>query len=435
LQEGYLLRIASSMQFSITTYGCQMNKADSSRLVEEFETLGWMEAASAETADLVVVNSCVVRQSAENRALSKIGSLRSIKQKRPNVRIALAGCMVDGNQEDLAKRFPHVDFFLKPAEWDTLLDWARGYASNATRTMDSQMAVSAFIPIIQGCDNFCTYCIVPYRRGRERSRSIDEILCEAEGMVARGTREITLLGQNVDSYGHDLPDKPELADLLERLDRQQGLKRIRFLTSHPKDMSQRLIETVARLDKVCEQINLPVQAGDDAILNAMRRNYTVAQYRELIQQIREAIPNIALSTDVIVGFPGESEAQYQATYDLLAELRFDTVHVAAYSPRQGTIAARLYEDDVPWEEKKRRLDLIEALQEDVASEINQRLKGTNVEVLVEEKHKGKWRGRTRSGKLVFFEDENDWTGKLAMVRVASSTAWSLLGERANHDLT
>jgi tRNA-2-methylthio-N6-dimethylallyladenosine synthase len=262
---------------------------------------------------------------------------------------------------------------------------------------------------------------------------MEEIVCEVEGLARRGVKEVTLLGQNVDSYGRDFfekfekPEKPALADLLEELNRVDGLARIRFLTSHPKDMSERLIEAMAHLDKVCEHLSLPFQAGDDDILRAMRRGYTVAQYRHLIGRIRQAIPHIALSTDVIVGFPGESEEQFQRTYDLLGELRFDTVHVACYSPRPGTIASRRLIDDVPYEEKVRRRKMVEHLQEGIATEINACLLGSTVEVLVEGRKKGKWWGRTRGDKLVFFEDEADHLGQLVKVKIERTSPWSLQG--------
>jgi len=255
-----------------------------------------------------------------------------------------------------------------------------------------------------------------------------EITCEVKELVNRGTKEVILLGQNVDSYGHDLPDKPDLADLLSELNAIEGLARIRFLTNHPKDMSTKLIETIARLDKVCEQISLPVQSGDNEILKAMRRGYTVEHYRRLITEIRSKIPGIALSTDVIVGFPSESQQQFQQTYNLLSELRFDTVHIAAYSPRAGTIAARELEDNVPIDEKKRRLNETEQLQESIATETNAQLLGKTVEVLVEGKKKGKWQGRTRSDKLVFFTDDNDCLGELMLIKIEQTSPWALQGK-------
>jgi len=282
------------------------------------------------------------------------------------------------------------------------------------------------VPIMQGCNNFCSYCIVPYRRGRERSRPVADIVEEARVLVQRGAREIVLLGQNVDSYGHDLPERPDLANLLLDLSEIDDVFRLRFLTSHPKDMKQKLIGTIASLDKVCEHINLPVQAGDDAILTAMKRGYTVGYYRRLVAAVRETIPGVALSTDLIVGFPGESDAQFRHSVDLLAELRFDTVHVACYSPRAGTVASQL-PDDVPAAEKARRLHIIEELQESIVADINSRLQGRTVEVLVEGKTKGKWRGRTRSDKLVFFEAPGDYRGRLVNVNIEKTGPWSLQG--------
>ena len=247
-------------------------------------------------------------------------------------------------------------------------------------------------------------------------------------LVKHGTREVTLLGQNVDSYGQDLPGKPDLAYLLEELNGVDGLFRLRFLTNHPKDMSDRLIDAISSLDKVCEQVNLPVQAGDNEILRLMRRDYTIEHYRRLIEKIRSKIPGIALSTDVIVGFPTESEEQFRNTFDLLADVRFDTVHVAAYSPREGTIAARDLEDDVTDNEKKRRLNMVEEPQEKIATGINAALLGKTVEILVEGRKKGKWQGRTRSDKLVFFRDNENHLGKLVNIEIEKTSPWSLQGK-------
>jgi tRNA-2-methylthio-N6-dimethylallyladenosine synthase len=240
-------------------------------------------------------------------------------------------------------------------------------------------------------------------------------------------KEVTLLGQNVDSYGHDLPGRPDLADLLTELNSIDGIERLRFLTNHPKDMSHKLIQAVANLDKVCEQISLPVQAGSNDILKAMRRGYTVEQYRQLINQIRNKIPSVALSTDVIVGFPSESKHQFQQTVGLLSELRFDTLHVAAYSPRPETMAAREFEDNIPYFEKKARLNTIERLQEGIASEINEQLLDKLVEILVEREVKGKWQGRTRTGKLVFFQDPDNYHGQLVNIRTEKTSPWSCQG--------
>jgi len=398
-----------------------MNKAESERLGSLFERQGY-EAAAAAEADIIVLNSCVVRQSAENRVINKLHALRALKKQCPELTLAVTGCWVDSNIDQLKKGFPHVDHFFEPGDrpgWLEESEWSQVSPLHAEPT--------AYVPIIQGCDNFCSYCIVPYRRGREKSRSIDDIMCEVQERVQRGTREVTLLGQNVDSYGHDLPDRPDLADLLAELNTIDGLARIRFLTNHPKDMSQRLIMAIANLDKVCEQLSLPVQSGNNEILNAMKRGYTVEDYRQLVGEIRRQVPAVALSTDVIVGFPSETGQQFQETYDLLAELRFDTVHVAAYSPRSGTAAARQLEDNVPADEKKRRLDQIEWFQEGIATEINACLLGKMVEVLAEDRKGDKWQGRTRSDKLVFFNSEDDCRGLLVPVIIERTSPWSLQG--------
>lgn len=381
-------------------------------------------------ADLVVLNTCVVRQSAERKVLGTLGLLKGLKNNHPDLKILVTGCFVDSNDEDLRGRFPQVDLSFKPGGYPELIAWCQkqdGVVERAANGLGSS-SPCALVSIIQGCDNFCSYCIVPYRRGREVSRPLDEVVCEIRELVRRGTKEVTLLGQNVDSYGHDLPGRPDLADLLTELGGIDELARIRFLTNHPKDISLKLIETVASIDKICEHLQLPVQAGDDDILSAMRRGYTVEQYSELIGTIRRRIPQASLSTDIIVGFPGETEEQFGHTLSLLKEMRFDVVHVAAYSPRPDTLASREYQDSVPSQVKKTRLDEIETLQADIANEINSQLHGKLVEVLVEGKKKGNWFGRTRSDKLVFFEDAGDWLGRLARIRVERASPWSLGGD-------
>jgi len=413
-------------QYYIWTIGCQMNKAESERLGSYLEQRGYQATPAAGEADLIVLNSCVVRQHAENKVINKLNALKSLKRSRPQLTIAVTGCLVNSRVDQLRKSLPQIDYFFKPGEYPPWLE-TEGDLHTITPLHPSP---GTFVPIIQGCDNFCTYCIVPYRRGRERSRPIAEIACEVSQLVHRGAKEVTLLGQNVDSYGHDLPHQPGLADLLCQLNTIEGLARTRFLTNHPKDMNPKLIEAVARLDKVCEHISLPVQSGNNDILKAMRRGYTAENYRHLISQIRSKIPGVALSTDVIVGFPPETAEQFQHTFDLLSELRFDTVHAAVYSPRTGTIASKKFEDNVPMAEKQERLNKIEQLQEKIATEINRQLLGKTVEVLVEGKKKGKWQGRTRTGKLVFFSDSNDCLGQLVNIRIDKTSPWSLKGELA-----
>lgn len=428
-----------------------MNTADSGKIAEILVSQGFQPAVALEKADIIVVNSCVVRQKAEDKALALIDSLKSFKKNNPGLGISVTGCLVDSNIEELKKRLPHVNLFFPPQEFQIFERWlCSGNAAGAVREppwahddasprstkqqifsspeRQKESSPVAFLPIIKGCDSFCSYCIVPYRRGREVSRSPDEIIEEARCMVSRGVKEITLLGQNVDSYGHDLPEKPDLADLLERLEEIPGLYRIRFLTSHPKFLQEKLIYIISRLKKVCPFFNLPVQAGDDAILSLMRRGYTVQDYKNLIHSIRTALPESAISTDIIVGFPGEKEEQFQNTTNLLEEIRFDSIHVAAYSPRRGTQAARDMNDDVSMEEKKRRLRLIEQQQERIAGEINASLLHKSVEVLVESQKKGKWGGRTRTNKLVFFIVPENLTGKLVQVKIQRTGPWSLSGE-------
>lgn len=409
-------------KYYIWTIGCQMNKAESERLGGYLEQGGYQAAARAEEAELIVLNSCVVRQSAENRVIGRLNALKSVKRLNPGLTLAVTGCLVNSEIKRLRERFPHVDHFFKPGEYPP---WLTPIASHPV--IPQRPLPATFVPIIQGCNNLCAYCIVPYRRGREKSRPVREVVSEVRELTHGGVREVILLGQNVDSYGHDLVEKPDLAFLLGELNAIDGLERIRFLTNHPKDMSSKLIDAVASLDKVCEEISLPVQSGSGAILKAMRRGYTVERYRELVTEIRRKIPGVALSTDVIVGFPSETEAQFRETYDLLSRLRFDKVHVAAYSPRQGTLASRELADSVPLAEKKERLRQIERLQEKVAAEINAGLRDKTVEILVEGRNKGKWQGRTRTGKLVFFGGSDDYLGQLVMVRINRVSPWALQG--------
>jgi tRNA-2-methylthio-N6-dimethylallyladenosine synthase len=401
-----------------------MNKAESERIGSYLEETGYRPAANADQADLIVVNSCVVRQNAENKVINRLNLFKSWQKEGHHPTLALTGCLVNSQTDQLKERFPHVEYFFKPGDYPPWLGNKDGKAAILPR----HSSPSTFVPIIQGCDNFCTYCIVPYRRGRERSRPVAEIVGEVEELVRRGVKEVTLLGQNVDSYGHDLPDKADLADLLGELDGIPGLARIRFLTNHPKDMSPRLIQAVASQDKVCEHITLPVQSGSDKILKAMGRGYTAAHYRQLVSEIRRRIPGVSLSTDVIVGFPAESPDDFQKTVDLLAELRFDTVHVAAYSPRPGTYADGNYLDNVPAVEKKARLAEVEQLQERIAVENNAQLLGKTVEVLVEGEKRGKWQGRTRTDKLVFFRDSEASPGELREIRIERTGPWSLQGK-------
>ncbi len=422
--------------YYIWTIGCQMNKADSERLASALEQLGLHAAEAPRDADVVVLNSCVVRQNAEDKVVGTLSTMKPLKTRNPDRVLALMGCMVGPKTDDLKARFPHVDTFMRPQEYGPLLDllgermgldW-EGCVGSLTPPRPS---VGCYVPIIHGCDLMCTFCIIPYRRGRQVSRPVSEIVKEVGLLAAHGVKEVTLLGQTVDAYGHDLAEKPDLADLLEALDSVEGLSRIRFLTSHPMFMSQRIIEAVAGIAKVCEHLNLPVQAGDDEVLANMRRRYSERDYRDLVDRIRSAIPRVSLSTDVIVGFPGESDEHYRHTVELIKDIEFDKVHAAAYSPRPGTIASRQMPDDVPQEEKAYRLKNLDEIQERISFQKNSRLLGQTVEVLVDGHKGGKWQGRTRSDKLVFFEDDGDDLGKLMNVKVTGTGAWSLQGVLAD----
>ncbi|MCS7275979.1 MAG: tRNA (N6-isopentenyl adenosine(37)-C2)-methylthiotransferase MiaB [Dehalococcoidia bacterium] len=420
------------MRYHIWTEGCQMNEADSAKLAAGLARLGYQEASRPEEADLAVVNTCVVRQKAEDRAISYLGYLRHLKErKNPGLRIAVMGCLVGPKVDELKARLPFVDIWARPQDFDAIL---RELVPESDlggefwpETFPEPRGPTAYVPVIHGCDKFCTYCIVPYRRGRERSRPIADVQREVRYLCSRGVREVTLLGQTVEAYGHDLPDRPDLGDLMAAIHDTPGLERIRFLTSYPRDMTERIVRRVAELPKVCEYFNIPVQSGDDAVLARMRRGYTVAEYLEKIDLIRGLVPGAAITTDVIVGFCGETEEEFQHTLDLLARVRFDKVHVAAYSPRPGTIAWRRMEDDVPHHEKMRRLRAVEELQENIARQLNEALVGTVQEVLVEGERGGKLYGRTRTNKLVHFPGQAR-PGQMVSVRIERASPWSLQGE-------
>jgi tRNA-2-methylthio-N6-dimethylallyladenosine synthase len=432
------------MKYHIWTEGCQMNVADSQRVASALEQLGYEQSPQVETADVIVLNTCVVRQSAENKAYGRLSSLRPLKEQNPNLVINLMGCLVgvNGNGK-LKERFPYVDVFSPPSDPGPLLSFLTQGESHTIDQVETQtryaildgdlrlpalergQTVSGFIPIVYGCSHACTFCIIPFRRGAERSRPVSEILGEARALVAQGVREITLLGQIVDRYGQDQPDFPNLAGLLRMMQEIDGLERIRFLTSHPNWMTDELLDCVAELPKICPHIEVPAQAGDDQVLENMKRGYTSDDYRRLVEKIRRRIPGVSIATDIIVGFPGETEEQFQHTYDLLAELKLDVAHLARYSSRPGTVATRRMEDNVSEEEKLRRFRLLEELQEKITGEINSRYLGQTTPVLFEEKVKGRWKGRTLTNKLVFVESEEDLRGQERDVTVTWTGPWSM----------
>ncbi len=424
-----------------------MNVADSQRVASALERLGYRGTAAPEEADVIVLNTCVVRQSAEDKAYGRLSSLRPLKEKNPDLVINLMGCLVGVRSPDhLKKRFPYIDVFSPPSDPAPLIAFlsqteVREMEDQSTQQrfalMDGDLVlpeeernqlVAGYIPIVYGCSHACTYCIIPYRRGVERSRPPEDILSEARALTAQGVKEITLLGQIVDRYGKEQPEFPSLSGLLARMHPIEGLERIRFLTSHPNWMTDELLDSIASLPKVCQHIEVPVQAGDDQVLENMHRGYTVEQYRKLVERIRARIPGVSIATDIIVGFPGETDAQFQNTYDLLAELKLDVAHLARYSVRPGTVAARRMPNDVSEEEKMRRFRLLEALQEQIVGEINARYLNQTAEVLFEEKVKQRWKGRTRTNKLVFVETEEDLRGKVAPVKINWTGPWSMIGQ-------
>ena len=487
--------------FHIWTLGCQMNRSDSEEMAGRLLGAGCSEAPSLEAADLVVINTCAIREGAEQKVIGRQGHLARLKTANPMLRVVLTGCSVrEPDRAGLRRRYPAVDLFLRPDEEVELVDrlglasaqapiGAVGATTQVGRTIVGaadhlpaarasavagdgiarESPIAAWLPIVYGCDKTCTYCIVPFSRGPERSRPFDEIVAEAQDLAARGYREVTLLGQNVNSYGHDLPaeprfghidterwagrqldlaGRPDLAELIRAIDRIRtadgvpAIPRLRFVTSHPWDLSDRLIAAMADCPSVCEHLHLPVQSGDDAVLRRMGRQYTIEHYLERLSAIRAAVPGIAISTDVIVGFCGETEAQFEATLELLQTAGYDQVFAAAYSVRPGTPATHLA-DDVPADVKRRRLNELLDVQEAIGLERNRAWLGRTTEVLVEgivaarshdhegDSAQGAGRahvsGRTREHKLVHLAGDGQLVGQLVEARIEHAGPYSLRG--------
>ncbi len=432
------------MRYHIWTEGCQMNVADSQRVGSALEHLGYAMTENPAEADVIVLNTCVVRQSAEDKAYGRLSSFKPLKQKNPNLVINLMGCLVGvKGHEKLKARFPYVDVFSPPSDPGPLISHlTQGEVrsmedAETTRrflTMDEELIlpvnergnlVSAHVPVVYGCSHACTFCIIPYKRGIERSRPVGDIVAEVRSLARQGVKEVTLLGQIVDRYGKDIPDGPNLAGLLRVLHEVEGIERIRFLTSHPNYFDDEVIEAVAELPKVMPHFEIPIQAGDDTVLQNMKRGYSQQEYRDLVAKIRARIPGCSIATDIIVGFPGETEAQFMQTWQVLADLKLDVAHLARYSLREGTVATRRMEDDVTEDEKMRRFRMLEELQEQVVGEINAKYLGENVPVLFEEKVKGRWKGRTPTNKLVFVESEEDLRGRIVPVTITWTGPWSM----------
>ncbi|CAN5789470.1 tRNA (N6-isopentenyl adenosine(37)-C2)-methylthiotransferase MiaB [soil metagenome] len=427
-------------RFFLWTIGCQMNEADSSRVAAMLMEAGYRATSSEADADIVILNSCVVRQAAEDKVAGRLNALIREKRQRPEMSLVLTGCMVTNQHETLQQRFPHVDLFFDPSDFESFKAFVPELADleDDLETLphyyvdaETDARVSAYVPIIYGCNFLCSYCIVPYRRGRERSRPLQEIISEVRHLVERGVRDVTLLGQTVNAYGHDLDGDIGLADLLKAVDSVEGLDRLRFLTSHPKYMSDEILEAMASLRTVCEHLNLPVQAGNDDVLKRMRRTYAVEHWQNRIAKARELMPGLTVATDIIVGFPGETDAQFGDTLAVLREAELDKVHVAMYSPRPGTLSAR-WEDDVPVEVKHERHQAVERLQEGVCERLNRRRLGTRQEVLFDSFNKCRWGGRTRGNTLVHVDNAGHLLGRIGDVRITEATPWFLIGQLAGN---
>ncbi len=427
----------TSPTYHVWTVGCQMNVSDSERLEAALQAVGYRPVEDVEQADFVVLNSCSVRESAEDRMLGKLGALKSLKQRRPEMQIVLWGCMVGPNNKSIFKgKLSMVDHFVSPSAVDEVI----ALVPNPVYQFDAPALpiashdhppVAVYVPIIYGCNMNCSYCVIPLRRGRERSRPLDEIVEECRRVVARGAKEITLLGQIVDSYGHDLPGRPDLADLLTAVHETPGLVRLRFLTSHPAWITQKLIDTMARLPKCMPEINLPIQAGHNDVLKLMKRGYTVERYASILDKIHTTAPEISITTDIIVGHPGETDEHFQGTLDTVRSLRFGKIHIAAFSSRPDTRAATMELDpalEVPyWKKQLRRVEL-DKLQAEIQTADNARWLDQVVEVLVEDQVRGQWRGRSPQNRLVYFTDPGEWTGELVKVHITRSGPWSLSGD-------
>ncbi len=461
-------------QYFIDTMGCQMNERDSETIAGILHSCGYRPALAPAEADFIALNTCAVRAKPVHKVFSKLGELRRIKQQHPGTVIAVLGCVVQVAAQEIARRAPYVDIILGPRNYSQLAQAiatvertsAPGEPVVVTDSGETipeglpvlrSTPVSAFVNVTYGCNNFCAYCIVPYARGREQSRAVSEIISEIEQAVAEGYKEVTLLGQNVNSYGkesrqecrsyqrvlgsgqggpsHTVMSREKgyaFADLLAEVSRVEGLERIRFTTSHPKDLSLELLDAMAELPRVCEHLHLPIQSGDDDVLARMGRGYTYEQYRNLIEAARQRIPRVSITTDVMVGFPGETEAQFDNTLRAFEEIRFDQAFMFKYNDRPGTRAAD-FPDKVPEETKQARLERLVARQNEIGRQINEKLVGQSFEVLVEApdpKSAGKVRGRTRTNKLVIFPGKPSLVGELVAVQTQEAYLWGFLGEIA-----
>ena len=431
----------------IRTFGCQQNEADSETIAGMVGLMGYDLTDSPDGADLILLNTCAVRAHAENKAMSAAGRYKKLKQKNPYLVIAMCGCMVtqESVSANFMKRYPYVDILFGTSElWrfpellyrrlstgERVFEPGEGRYSTVAEGLPSVRTdrYKAYISVMYGCNNFCSYCIVPYVRGEERSREKEEILADVSRAAADGVKEITLLGQNVNSYGRGLYDGYDFADLMRDVCGVEGDFTLRFMTSHPKDMTDKLIGVIAEQPKIAKAVHLPVQSGSNRVLKAMNRIYTREAYLSLVSRIRAAMPDVALTTDIIVGFPGETEEDFLETADLIKRVGFDNIYSFIYSPRNGTPAAKL--EQLPYEVKLDRYQRLTSIQAEIELDFNRRLEGRTIEVLVEGPSKtdaGKLTGRTERGKAVHFEGPESLAGQRVGVRITHAEIFSLYGE-------
>lgn len=430
--------------YFLLTYGCQMNESDSERYAGQLESLGYRRTEDMDMADVVLLNTCCVRETAEGKILGKIGELKHVKQHNPNLIIAVTGCMAQEWQNRLFERAPHIDLVIGTHNIHKLIELIRERQATSGHYLEADMTMPAFhdlptkrfqkffawVPIMNGCNKFCTYCIVPYVRGREVSRPIADIVREIEEIAKEGYKEITLLGQNVNSYGLDLKDGTDFSALLQAVDRIDGIERVRYMTSHPKDMTFAMIDAIADSKKVVNHMHLPIQSGSDELLKKMNRGYTVDQYMELVEYARKRIPDLVLTTDIIVGFPGETEEMFCQTLDLLKRVQYDMAYTFIYSPRTGTPAAKM-DHQIPQEEKSRRLQRLMDVQNVYSLQLNQAMEHKEYEVIVEgptKNDENHWFGRTTGNKMIIWEhDGSAAVGDTVKVAVDKGQTWVLKG--------
>lgn len=428
------------MKFYIKTFGCQMNENDSEAMAGLLVKEGFVPASSPEEADVVIVNTCAVRRKSEEKAYSELGQILKLKKKRKLI-VGVAGCVAEKEREKFLKRgadfvlgtraVPRVTEVVKRAIHGEKVALFEDHLDEYNHELPRMRASRhhAWVTIIHGCDRFCTYCIVPYTRGRERSRPMVDILEEVKELAEQGYREITFLGQNVDAYGKDLKDGSSLAKLLEEASKIEGIERIWFLTSYPTDFSDELMEVIAKNPKVAKSVHLPVQSGSNRILKLMNRRYTREEYLALLEKIRSKVPEASISSDIIVGFPTETEEDFMETVDLVEKARFERLNLAIYSPREGTVAWRYYRDDIPHEEKVKRMQFLMSLQKRINRKLNERYRGKTVRIIVEAQAKnGLFYGRDIRNKIIAFEGEEWMIGRFADVKVEKITAGPLYGK-------